>query len=419
MERVLIYEPQHTGHHLPYLARMLPGLLSLPIEVTLATTRATVASEQFAAELGALRSRLRIIDDCRVPKKGRPVRYALGALWELRRLMRRERPDHVIIMYGDALWIVQSALHLATGGLIGGPMRGVSSEIILYRGGFAYPDAPGRGARVKRWLFAHALRAGLHDRWHLDDEIMHDFAVRSLSGCEDARARSAVLPPNPVRIEGDADAASARAELGLPSGPRIISLTGAIAGYKGADLLVRAFAAHHDAEGEARARDDVLVLAGPHEQEVRDALAEPRARRLVDDGHIISIDRFLSAHEMFAFAAASNVVAAPYPNHSGRSSIILWAAAAGRPVLASARGTIGFVTRTNSMGLTVDPRDHDALVRSIGAALGMPWSREDERRVRLYAREHSFERYRAHMSGFVRAQLDRDRIDGHGASVGA
>jgi glycosyltransferase involved in cell wall biosynthesis len=397
---VLIYEPQHTGHHLPYLARLLPALLDLPIRVTLATTRETVASDEFHAELEAFLPRLRVIDRCEKPEKGRPARYAFRTLRELSTIVREEQPDHLLVMYGDALWIMYAAMHATTLGLCGRRLRQQSSEAILYRGGFTYPDAGGRGNPLKRLLFRHALRSRLFDRWHLDDEIMHDFASRTLG----ARSHEVTLPPNPVNIEGGLGMDEARRELGLSSAGRIMSLSGAIARYKGADRLLRAFAKHLD----ARERSDTLVLAGPHEDEVRDVLADSEVARHVASGRIVSIDRFLSAHEMFLFAAAADVVAAPYPNHSGRSSIILWAAAAGRPVLATARGTIGFVTREHGMGMTVDPRDGAAFVDAIGDAFEMPWSRSDERRVRLYAREHSFQRYQSHMSRRVRELLGND-----------
>jgi len=53
--RLLFFEPNQSGHHYAYLARMLPGFLDLPVEVVLATTAVGAVSDEFWRTLGQCR----------------------------------------------------------------------------------------------------------------------------------------------------------------------------------------------------------------------------------------------------------------------------------------------------------------------------------------------------------------------------
>ena len=70
--RVLFYQPDYTGHHLAYLARMLPGFVDLPIEIVLATTAEAIASQEFSQSLAAFGDRLKLVPCCTRP----PARLA-------------------------------------------------------------------------------------------------------------------------------------------------------------------------------------------------------------------------------------------------------------------------------------------------------------------------------------------------------
>jgi hypothetical protein len=59
-------------------------------------------------------------------------------------------------------------------------------------------------------------------------------------------------------------------------------------------------------------------------------------------------------------------VLAPYQRFVGSSGVLLWAARAGRPVLAQEFGLIGKLTRDNHLGIAVDSGDPTKLAREIG-----------------------------------------------------
>jgi glycosyltransferase involved in cell wall biosynthesis len=153
-------------------------------------------------------------------------------------------------------------------------------------------------------------------------------------------------------------------------------------------------------------RDVHLLLAGPHEAEVKAKLAEPPFAALLSAGRIHSIDRFLDENEMLMVAEASDLVLAAYLNHSGRSSIILWAGAAGKPVIGADRGTIHYVIHKERLGATCNVRDASEFVSTMRLMLDSPWNPEDAQRVREHAQWHRIENYQQLSSELVRSRLE-------------
>ena len=390
--RVLFYEPDETGHHFAYLGRMLPGFVDLPVEIALATTPAALASHEFAACLAPYRERMHVLDLCTARPRGQWAN-AWHRLRELKKCVQHWHPDHVCVMYAAGLWQLWSLLSMFGYRVL---PRDVSAEMWVYRGGFAYPDATGVGNVVKRSLFRRLLRQGDLCKVHPVDELLYQFAVRVPK-----RRAQVQLAPDPIRFGPPIDRQTARLKLDLPTQGRLMSRVGMVARRTGADLSLRAFAellaAHPDEH-----RDTRLLLAGPHEAEILQLLETPTYSQLRERGQLISLNRFLSDEEMLAVAAASDLVLAAYPNHSGRSSIILWAAAAGRPVLGVDRGCIAYVIEKERLGTTCDVDNPVAFAAAMRQSLATSWTMYDQQRVRAYARWHSVENYQRLASCYLR-----------------
>ena len=346
--RVLFYEPTHTGHHFPYLARMLPGFLRLPIHPILATTPGGLASHEFATTLAPLASGLELLPCCELRSYRSSYQDGWQRYAELKRTIRQVQPDHVCILYAHGIWQLWAASMMYGGRLA---PRGTTIEMWEYRGGFTYPDAQSIGDRMKRRLLRRLLNSGQLAVLHADDEMLLSFARKACPNTE-----RSVLTPNPIKFRDMIQKGPARQALGLSVDGRLASCSGMIDRRKGCDLAIKAFAMHADSTGEQNAGDR-LLLAGPHDAEIRQLLDQPAYKSLVESGRIVSLDRFVNEDEMFYTAAASDLVLAPYPNQSGRSSIILWAAAAGRPVLGVARGCIEYVIKQEGLGETCDVKD--------------------------------------------------------------
>jgi hypothetical protein len=76
-------------------------------------------------------------------------------------------------------------------------------------------------------------------------------------------------------------------------------------------------------------------------------------------------DRRLDRGELETLVARSDVVLAPYQRFVGSSGVLLWAARAGRPVLAQEFGLVGRLTRDHRLGAVADSSDPVQLAREI------------------------------------------------------
>jgi glycosyltransferase involved in cell wall biosynthesis len=392
--RVLFYAPDYAGHYFAYLARMMPAFAALPIERLVATVPEALESTEYAATLARFADKLSFATTC-TPGPLSPVQSARHRLRELGSAIRATRPDHVIVGYLDGLW--EQALAAWLTGRRPWP-RDLVVEGWIYRTRFGDPFDRRLKARVRRAMFPMLLRSGLFRKLHLDGEQLYDFAKPKSAGTP----TEVVLSPNPIAMQEPMSLEDARRRLGLPTEGTWLSLSGVIARYKGAHLLLEAFRQLRIAEHESPVR---LLLAGPQEDEINRLLSSEPYRPLVDAGRIVSVARFLNVNEMFLAAAAANLVVAPYPDHHGRSSIILWAAAAGRPSLGTESGGIGYVIRQQNLGWTCDVSNAATLAESIATALSAPWGQADAARAREYAKQHRVEEYQRSASELLQSRL--------------
>lgn len=171
-------------------------------------------------------------------------------------MQEQHRADHVFVAYADGIWQVQVLRSLLSWLR---PKPRFQMEGILYRGGFSYPEARGRSAAVKRFLFRRLITRGLYQRLLIDDEYLYEFATAAAG-----RNTQIDLAVNPVELF-DIDRVEARRRLGLKIEGRIVSLSGMIDSRKGADLLTHAFI-----QALEQGLDDItLLLAGPHREDIR------------------------------------------------------------------------------------------------------------------------------------------------------
>jgi glycosyltransferase involved in cell wall biosynthesis len=395
--RVLFYQPAHEGHHFAYLSRMLPGFVDLPIEILVATTPRAAASTEFEKSLAPFGERIKLVACC-TPSPRKPLANARHRLRELQEAIRLTQPDHVAVCYADGIWDV-AYVAAALGN------RPWSDELPvegwIYRGRFADADDTRLKSRLRRRMFTGLLRKGLFCKLHLHHELLYEFASEASRG----QPTSVCLAPDPIVIRDPLTPAEARRELGIAGGTtapeKWIGVAGVIARFKGAHLLLDAYR-----QLRQSAKQPVkLLLAGPSDEHVRTLLSESPYREAVAAGDIVCLDRFLTENEMFAAAAAVDLVVAPYPHHQNRSSIILWAAAAGRPCLSTEDSCVGYVIHKERLGATCNVRDTAAMASAINTLLAKPWTAEDAARVRSYAAFHRMENYQAISSKFVRERL--------------
>jgi glycosyltransferase involved in cell wall biosynthesis len=97
-------------------------------------------------------------------------------------------------------------------------------------------------------------------------------------------------------------------------------------------------------------------------------------------------ERFATEDELIEALIDCDVVLAPYLHHSGVSAALIWAAAAGRPIITQDSGWIAHETSTNKLGLMCDPTDSVKLASAIAQMV----NQEDRRNLWPPDRLHKF-----------------------------
>jgi glycosyltransferase involved in cell wall biosynthesis len=316
------------------------------------------------------------------------VRVHWHFMGELRRMVKTLRPDHVYVMYGDGLWQLMQLRRM-----LGGKMfpKGTTSSVYLVHGGIGYPTARSWKRRLQRWLFRRMIVSGPFDEVFLLDELMEAYARRQFDGQGRRHKAAFYLSPLPVAGGERTTPREARRRMGLEGRGQWIVMTGMIGRLRGVDRIVAGFLHYLQRRPDDSAR---LLLAGPQDEWTRAYLASEPLAELVRRGRIKLIDHYLNDQEMYGYSACGDLMVVGTHNHTGRSSAILWAAAAGRPVVTTNTGCIGYVVERNGLGRTCDVADPAALAEAMDRALSGPWTQEDIDRVTTYARFHSLENYR-------------------------
>lgn len=387
--RVLIFEPDHGGHRLTMVRNMLAGLLPLTGDIVVTTNQNAPQSAEFAAQLAPLANRIQI-DAVLTHIVGSPLAHARHKLRSFRETIRRLQPDHIYVPYADGLTQL-----LAVARCLGrSPIpRHVESEGLLLRGGFAYPQ-PNLRSAVQSQLSRRLIAIAPWTIVHYLDPIPFELILQH-GGALACRSR---LMPDPVEIPANSDRVAARRQLGIPEDGRYISCVGTLDGRKGIDLLVAAFAAAN------LAPTDRLLLLGRVAPEIKPLLEQTFAH-LVRAGRIILFDRYVSDDDLTAGVVAADLVCTPYPRHIGSASIVIRAAAAGRPVLGSDFGWIASVTDRLKLGTTCRVTDSAAFVAAMKKALDNAGAYQLSEAGRRFVEFHSLPNFNACWAARLRERL--------------
>ena len=180
------------------------------------------------------------------------------------------------------------------------------------------------------------------------------------------------VSPMPLLLDpacAPATRADARAQLGLDADGPLAAFVGHVRGYKGPDVLARAW---KSARLPAGAR---LLVAG------ESYLGRGRAARgldaIRDDGSVTFIDRYLDDGELLAAVAAANLVVLPY-RRASQSGLAPLAHALAVPILVSDAGglaeiAVGHRSGSRASGMERDvvrAGDAEDLARRLPRALG-------------------------------------------------
>lgn len=387
--QVLIYEPAFRGHRLNFVRLLIPALNRLGADIVLATSAEAIRSAEWQVQIAPIVEGATVDASLATPGPG-VVANALQRYRDLTGVVARHCPDWMLIPYADgvaqmmglaAKWgrqILPSSL----------PVEGLQ-----LRGGFAYPQ-PNLRSRVRAELSWRLAAAYPWHRLHQLDPLVHEnLLIRRPSLAENID-----VMPDPIPTPPKIDREAARRELELGTGGRWCGCVGGLDVRKGIDRLIKAFA-DADLDGGR------LLLAGRTDATVRAQLKGPYAT-LVKRQQIVVLDRYISDHELDLAIAAMDLVCTPYPRHIGSASIVIRAAAVGRPVLGSDYGWIGRTVPQFKLGATCDTTDRAAFAAALKAALELSQAHESSAAAREFTAFHTPENFQA---VWMRAMGERAR----------
>jgi len=354
LRRVLVLEPDTEGHSQEWLQHLMEFVATEAPNMAICLVASPTLCEALAKVVPAdARDRIQL-----TALKPRELRWcthrrlaisAFARWWTMRRHLERSSADEGLFLSLDFL-----ALPLALGlGARGKPLAG-----ILFRPSVHY-------CTLGRYRPSHAERLRDLRKDILYRLMLRNRALRAVLSLDPffplhavsryAHGDKVLALPDPAHSEIRSVACVSDIPDFVPPGRVGFLLFGHLTERKGPLVLLDALRL---LPGHIAARAAVL-FAGRIDPAIREKI-DSRRRNLAQahpDLWIRIEDRRLDRAELDALVARSHVVLAPYQRFVGSSGVLLWAARAGRPVLAQDFGLIGRLTRDHCLGAVTDSSD--------------------------------------------------------------
>lgn len=271
----------------------------------------------------------------------------------------RELADHVLLMYLD-----QFQLAMLTESGPDCPFSGILFRPTLHYARLGHPPVGWR-ERLREWRKNLTIHLALrHPR--LRTVFSSDPYSLPVLGRFAWNVRFVHLP-DPVQVYpvGEDDAAALASENRLITGRKTLLLFGHLDSRKGIRPLQKALAQLP----ETTRRRLTLWLVGPLEDDQR------RYVEKMENLPGLEVRRhheFVPDEEVQTYFQAADGVLALYQRHVGGSAVLVRAAAAGKPALASDYGLVGQLVRENGLGLALDATDPAAVAAAVTRFLESP-----------------------------------------------
>ena len=275
--------------------------------------------------------------------------------------IRLLHPDHFVFMLCD-----HAQISLATDLRFSWPLAisGIYFRPSFHYGSLGGPPETARD-RVKGLTKQVVLRAALRNPHFRTLFSLDPFAVPRIARW--SRHTEVVPLPEPLE-HGDAGPGSPLLD-GIEPGRRRLVIFGSLDEKKGIEVVLDAL----EALPPELQRQVALILGGPVGGHRRDEVLARITDLDAQTGLQLRLeDRFIPEEDVQPLLAACDLVLLTYQRHVGSSGVLIRAAAAGIPVLATDYGVVGEQVRRHRLGITVDATDADSIRAVLEAWIERP-----------------------------------------------
>lgn len=398
-QHLMLFDLDYRGHHAGYIQHLVQYWKNaqLPGQLSVLVSRRFIQSHPDVVALESEVHRVRFIsitpeeqdtlfDSAELGDsfKGR-IQRAFQEWDILQRYTRRLGITHCMLMYLDT-----ALLRLAFARRWSCPF-----SCIYFRPVFHYADfegyAPAGRERVWQWRDRVCLN-GLLQSKALDTLFCLDpFAVERLNQMD--RQKRAAYLQDPVQIypASATELEALRQRLGIQTGRKVCLLFGVLDPRKGTHEVLEAIA---NLPPEL-CQQLCFLLVGPANADETAYLAD-QSRQLCArlPVQIICRHDFVPDRAVQGYFQISDLILAPYQRHIGMSAILVRAATAQKPVLASDFGLMGQIAHRYGLGRVVDAAVPTEIAKGIDQflqdGLGQSWDLESMQRFAEQNRAETF-----------------------------
>jgi glycosyltransferase involved in cell wall biosynthesis len=349
--KLLIVEPDATGHHMSlYVRLVVRAALARGINISLLTKKASTSHPSFRLVMEEAQGSLNVHYMPDFPRFVSNTSFILlfnqlisylEIWWGFHRGVPRDGYENILVINLDCFEKVLSFLGSPFGDV---SFSGLLMSISLHR----YKLNIGPKSRFD-WLYNNLFRRLIRIKslknLAVIDEAFYTMIANSQVPCE----RKIKLLNDPVRLIDVIDRHSARRLLGIPPEKFVILVYGNITKRKGLVELISAISG-------IAAKNFFILIAGEIDREIQALKHTDEFRRLFDNDQIVFSHGFHDDdREKSVFGAADAVWVAYCRGFYGSSGVVYQAGAAKLPVIGSTYGLIGWTIQKYSIGFCCDP----------------------------------------------------------------
>lgn len=361
MKRLLIIEPQLSGHHFRYLDWIASAACESGWQVIIATDRGFRDNATLANLQARHADRLAIhFDDFSGAKNSgglleliqRETYYWKKLQAIFRKVNSQTTIDHVLLPFAD-ICLYALALQPRPFGKCPWSAIAMRPAFHCYEMGLS-ESKPGLLIRIKELLFFRLANSHTVGKLCVIDPCLAEYVT-----ARQPNNRILYLQdPADVNVPA-VSREQARCTLELDTTRPVVLLYGAVDWRKGVRELLEAQASL------PLEQQPTVVVAGRQAPEIRDWLAGEAWQQAIQQGRLKLLDRFITEEEESLLFCACDAVWLGYRGHLGSSGVLWQALAFERPVIGSDEGLIGWFTRTNALGVSVRISDKEAVADAL------------------------------------------------------